>query len=444
MAKKETRDSIDRRWQVLQPGWGRNDFKGERRMLYDAIVEGDNVEHLFGCSWGSEDTTHDRGIVAATERGLVLLNRGRLSKNVELIPYLAIREVREQEPGTLTVVAPRQDYSLTLDQGAAVLAEYIRGRLHSEAASLEARLSSILMGGERIDYWAHCTVGEQTVQEAVGNAQGGGGSYDINSTSLWDSEAIALATDRRILFCTLGFNYERERASCPHGSILSVEYWGGTSARFVDVDAKVRALEFREEGDATQFVKLMREHVGTAAQRVSAEARISAEWKLQHPIWDHRQNHGGELRKLVEIMDDDEHIEALAWGDYGEKGVKDELYGGIIAATGRRLLLVSNGLLEQNVSQLSYDGIDGVALKGGELIITAKSGHSGYEISSIDNMDPHDSRRKGYRDAFVARLQTILESAPNSAPAPATPAQEPEPEAPVVSRQADKPQAAPD
>ena len=84
-----------------------------------------------------------------------------------------------------------------------------------------------------------------------------------------------------------------------------MESWGGTSVRFVDVDAEVRALEFREEGDATQFVKLMREHVGTAAWRVSAEARISAEWKLQHPLWDHRKNHGGERRKLVEIMDDD-------------------------------------------------------------------------------------------------------------------------------------------
>ena len=417
MASKATRDNIDRRWQMLQPGWGRDDFKGERGMLYDAIVEGDNVEHLFGCSWGSDNANHDRGIVAATERGLVLLNRGRLSKNVELIPYLAIREVREQGPGTLTVVGPRQDYSITLEPGAAKLADYIRGRLHADAASLEDRLSSILMGEERIDNWANCTVGEQKVYEAGGNTHGGGGSYQINTTSLMNSEALAVATDRRILFCTLGFNHERERAGCPHGSILSVEYWGGTSVRFVDVDAEVRALEFREEGDATQFVKLMREHVGTAARRVSAEARISAEWKLQHPLWNHRKNHDGERRKLIEIMDDDEHIEALAWGDYGEMGANEELYGGIIAATGRRLLLVSNGLLEQNVSQLSYDGIDGVALKGGELIITAKSGHRGYEISSIDNMDPHDSRKKGYSGVFASRLQVLVGTAHQQAAA---------------------------
>ena len=180
MASREKQRRIDTQWQTLQPSWGKKDYDGERRMLYDAIVEGDNVEHLFGRRWGSYNANHDRGVAAATERGLVLLNRGRLTKNVERIPYLAIREVREQGPGTLTVVAPRQDYSLTLDQGAAVLADYIRGRLHSEAASLEDRLSSILMGGERIDHWAHCTVGEQTVHEAGGNAQGGGGSYDIS------------------------------------------------------------------------------------------------------------------------------------------------------------------------------------------------------------------------------------------------------------------------
>ena len=117
-------------------------------------------------------------------------------------------------------------------------------------------------------------------------------------------------------------------------------------------------------------------------------------------------------------MDDDEHIEALAWGDYGQKGAKEELYGGIIAATGRRLLLVSDGLLGQNVSQLSYDGIDDVALKGGELIITAKSGHSGYKISSIDNMDPHDSRKKGYRGVFASRLQALAGTAHRQAAAP--------------------------
>ena len=106
MASREKQRRIDTQWQTLQPSWGKEDYGGERRMLYDAIVEGDNVEHLFGCSWGSynangdngelifgrrwgsDNANHDRGVAAATERGLVLLNRGRLTKNVERIPYL--------------------------------------------------------------------------------------------------------------------------------------------------------------------------------------------------------------------------------------------------------------------------------------------------------------------------------------------------------------------
>ena len=421
MASREKQRRIDSQWQTLQPSWSKKDYDGERKILHDTLDNDENVERLSAGGWkvleGEQAMeSHDRGIVTATGRRVVFLNKGRLSKNVAKIPYLAIREVREQGPGNLTVVAPKYDYSLTLDQGAAVLADFIRGRLPSDAASMEDQLSSILMDGERVDHWAHCTVGEERVIEVSNPAQAGGEKYD--HTGSLDFGVLAVATDRRILFRALGLNREPELTECPHGSILLVEYWGGTRVRFVDVDAQVHALGFREEGDATQFVKLMREHVGTAARRVSAEARISAEWKLQHPLWNHRKNHSGERRKLVEIMDDDEHIEALAWGDYGQKGAKEELYGGIIAATCRRLLLVSNGLLEQNVSQLSYDGIDGVALKGGELIITAKSGHSGCEISSIDNMDPHDSRKKGYREVFASRLQVLVGTAHRQAAAP--------------------------
>ena len=79
---------------------------------------------------------------------------------------------------------------------------------------------------------------------------------------------------------------------------------------------------------------------------------------------------------------------------------------------------MSNGLLEQNVSQLSYEGIDGVALKSGDLIITAKSGHIGYEIFSIDDMDPHDSRNKGYGEVFASRLQVLVGIAHRQASAP--------------------------
>ncbi len=215
---------------------------------------------------------------------------------------------------------------------------------------MEDRLSSILMGGERIDHWAHCTMGEEHVSEMRSSAQSVvGENYDYAGTMALGG--LAVATNRRIFFqglgLSLGFNRAAGLTECPNGSILFVDYRGGMRVRFVDVKSQVHLLGFREEADATQFVELISQHFGTAARRVSAEVRISAEWKLQHPIWDHRKNHGGESRKLVEIMDSDEHIEGLAWGDYHPEGAKDLLYGGIIAATWRRLLFVSDGLLER-------------------------------------------------------------------------------------------------
>ena len=103
----------------------------------------------------------------------------------------------------------------------------------------------------------------------------------------------------------------------------------------------------------------MREHAA-AARQVSRQPRISADGNCNTPLGPQEKSwrRASQARR---IRDDDEHIEALTWGDYRPAGAKEEPYGGIIAATGRRLLLVSNGLLEQNVSQLPYEGIDGVA-----------------------------------------------------------------------------------
>ena len=71
---------------------------------------------------------------------------------------------------------------------------------------------------------------------------------------------------------------------------------------------------FDQDGDATLFAGLFREHTVAAARRLPSRGpRIDAEWKLHHRVWDLRNNHERERRKLGEIMEDDEHIEALAW-----------------------------------------------------------------------------------------------------------------------------------
>ena len=444
MASREKQRRIDAQWQTLQPFWGKKDYEGERKMLYDLLEPGEDVELLHSCGfetknvmWGSR---HDRGVVVATGRRVILLNRGRLSKNRFGLTYLEIDEITEPEPGRVRLRGSGSGnamgsgsgavFELDLQFAAAEFSRFVRGHLLSDEESVAAAFSHVLTLGEQVRHWAHCLAGQETVFHNPGSGGGPSGSYTPESwKTSWDGwPALAVATERRMLLITLAVHTdvllhrrgEEVIASCPPGTILAVEcteHTEGQEVRFVDQKGQVYAAHFRREADASPFVNIMREHAA-AARQVSRQPRISAEWKLQHPLWDHRKNHGGERRKLAEIMDDDEHIEALAWGDYRPARAKEELYGGIIAATGRRLLLVSNGLLEQNVSQLPYEGIDGVALKSGDLIITAKSGHSGYEIFSIDDMDPHDSRNKGYGEVFASRLQALVGIAHRQASAP--------------------------
>ena len=110
-------------------------------------------------------------------------------------------------------------------------------------------------------------------------------------------------------------------------------------------------------------------------------------------------------------MEDDEHIEALAWCDYWPQENERELHGGAIVATDRRVLFVSNGWLDTNVSVMHYEWIDDVALKEDELVITPKPGYSGCKVASIDDMSPHDSRRKGHGKVFAGRLKILVGNA---------------------------------
>ena len=105
MASREKRRRIDDQWQALQPGWGRKDYEGERKMLYDLLEPGEDVELLHSCgfeaknvAWGSR---HDRGVVVATGRRVILLNRGRLSKNRFGLTYLEIAEITNRNPAGL-------------------------------------------------------------------------------------------------------------------------------------------------------------------------------------------------------------------------------------------------------------------------------------------------------------------------------------------------------
>jgi hypothetical protein len=437
MAKKEKKGNIDAQWQALQPGWGKGDYQGERRMLYDVLEDGENIERLWCGGWsGRERTlgimgTHDDGVVVATGRRVLLLNRGRLSKNAAEISYLGITAVQEPEPTKVTVSPipsdydeTPSDYDLALGLGAAEMAGFLRERLLGDEDSVAAAFSHVLEPGERIRHWARCWANLETVYHDPGSSGGieGRPTPEYWSTSSHRRAAIAATTDHRILFFELQGEEVIERH--PHGTILAVENWDSPEVRFVNVNGEIYAVRFVEDTDAVRFAGLMRDHAPAAARRVSRETRISAEWKLQQPIWAYRHDHSAERQRLCEVLEDHEQIEALAWCTYSPQWAGGQRHSGIIAATGRRLLFVRDGWMDKDLSELPYEDIDEVFFDGNTLFIIPKPGSDGCVVDAIDEMNRHDSREKGYRETFAANLGMVVERAhsqPTAPPSPAAP-----------------------
>ena len=173
MPKREKVRSIDAQWQALQPGWGRKDHQGERKMLYDLLDPGEDIELLHSCgfetrnvAWGSR---HDRGVVVATGRRVILLNRGRLSKNRFSLTYLEIDEITEPEPGRVRLTGAGQIsdtdsesapvFDLDLQFASLEFSRFVRARLLSDEESVAAAFSHVLAAGEQVRHWAHCSAG---------------------------------------------------------------------------------------------------------------------------------------------------------------------------------------------------------------------------------------------------------------------------------------------
>ena len=286
MPKRERVRSIDAQWQALQPGWSRKDHQGERKMLYDLLEPGEDVELLHSCGfetknvmWGSR---HDRGVVVATGRRVILLNRGRLSKNRFSMTYQEIDEITEPEPGRVRLRGSVPVFDLDLQFASAEFSRFVRGRLLSDEESVEAAFSHILRRGEQVRHWAHCSAGQETVYYSGDTVYQGGVRERGSWGTAWDSHpAVAVATESRVLLIALAvdtvllIDVEEEKviASCRHGTILAEDHSVGRQVRFVDQRGQVFLARFLRKADASPFVNIMQEHAADAQQASSVSGR---------------------------------------------------------------------------------------------------------------------------------------------------------------------------
>ena len=126
MASQEKVNRTDTQWRERSTMWGRDShnlvdgvfaqllaswtsrnrksYNGEHRMLYDIPDDDENIEYWLGGRWGEEgefgtpglgvtDLQGHKGIAVATDRRVLLLNKGKITNNVVELPYQNIENV---------------------------------------------------------------------------------------------------------------------------------------------------------------------------------------------------------------------------------------------------------------------------------------------------------------------------------------------------------------
>ena len=417
----EKKSRIDAQWQALQPGWGNKDYAGERKMLHETLDDGENIERLSGGGWkvlikSQVLESHDRGIAVATSLRVLLLNKGRLSKNARVIPYWTIKTVKETGPEEVSITGPGnglgpETYETRLPAGeAAPFASLVQSRLLTDAASIKEAFSHLLDSEERIERWTRCSGGEETVgQQAKYDNQG------RTEEGWWEVErleesGLAIATDRRVLFAT--DSVAGDQLNVPYADLLTVTRLD-RSVKFARRGRdRVYVIRPSRTEDAEEIANLMQNYLAAPGRPDQKRARILAEWQMQQPIWRHRGKHDKERIRLPEILDDGERLEGLLGGTYYSKEEGEMQYDGVVAATDRRLIFLSEGIFGKHAGQLLYEGISEIAYEKGrvhqELRFISNPGYNSYRVSSIDDERPYNTRQSGYAEEFALLVQGFL------------------------------------
>ena len=423
MPSREEKSRIDAQWQALQPGWGKGDYKGERQMLYDNLKEGEAIKHLWSGGWKvfvrqEAAESHDRGIVVATNRRVLFLNKGRISKNVKRIPYWDITTVKEAGHEAVSIASSVLNYETRLSVGeAASFVNFVQSRLLDRAATIEEEFSDILDTGESIEYWTRCYAGEEIVfknAEADGQGRTKEEWWEAGESSIHEVArgvtGIAVVTDRRLLHASEDGDLH---LNIPYANFLAVKCLGKRMKFAALGNDKVYVIPSSEETEAQKLAATIQDRLTVPGRLDHKRPRILAEWQMQQPIWSHQRKHDKERNQLPEIMDDGERLEGLLSGVYRSNDADDYPHQGVIAATDRRLIFVSESIISgRNEGQLPYEFIGEVAYKKGrvheELRVISTHGNPNYRISSMDDQRPHNTRQSGYAGEFAALVRGYL------------------------------------
>ena len=426
MAMQDKRSRIDAEWQALQPGWGNNDYEGERKLLHDTLDDDENIDRLWAGGWkmlvGRQEVhNHDGGIVACTGRSIVFLNKGRVNKSVSKVPYWGIETVEEVGPDEVRFAGFGKTHEMRLgDRGANELTSLVRSRQPADAESYRAALSHMLDSDEYVESWTPCALGgPELVDERGTHRQDGTVEDKWWQASVEGGPGLALATGRRLIFA--GVFADADNLNVPFANLLAVQCQNG-ELKFaaLGLNSTYVVRPSRKE-DAEELAHFMQNRLAAQPASDHALERILAQWRMLQPVWSHRNQRSKERTKLPEIMAEGEQLHAILGGMFKSEETEGIPKDGIIAATDRRLIFLSESLFGKHAGQLDYAGIRELLYEDGnrhsQLRIMTKPGYPGYNIDHMDEKRPRNTRQTGYPREFAVLVNGLVNrSMPHPAP----------------------------
>ena len=117
MPTKEFKNQIDAQWRALQPNWDQKQYNNELKLLYDNLINNENIQVLIGCTWGPADSFNDDastmaklsrfdGIAVATDSRVLFLKKRGFSKMVSSMPLQGIEIEEQAGVGEVIVTGP--------------------------------------------------------------------------------------------------------------------------------------------------------------------------------------------------------------------------------------------------------------------------------------------------------------------------------------------------
>ena len=231
---------------------------------------------------------------------------------------------------------------------------------------------------------------------------------------------LALATGRRLIF--VGVFTDAYNLNVHFANLLAVQCQNGVLIfAALGLDSTYVVRPSRKE-DAEELASLMQNHLAARPGPDHARERIFAQWRMLQPVWSHRNKRSKERTKLPEIMAEGEQLHAILGGMFKSEETEGIPKDGIIAATDRRLIFLSESLFGKHAGQLDFAGISELLYEDGKrhsrLRIMTKPGYPGY---NMDEARPRNTGQTGYPGEFTVLINGLVNgSMPHPAPSDPT------------------------